>query len=148
MEPSKKHKKTVASNKDVTIAHQVETSGPLPDPQMLAQYEQVKAGFAERLIVMAEKEQNERLKNQQLIIQIEQDANKALNKNIQRGQIFALIAVFSMIGYCSYLAFLGDTEASADAAKYIIIGLAAVFITGRVASEIIKKEPSTKNIEE
>ncbi len=93
---------------------------------------------------MAEKEQEERHKNQKSLIQIEQDNHVAFNLNIKRGQTLALVAVFAMIGYCSYLAYLGDIPASADAAKWIIIGLAAVFITGRFASQLKKKDLESK----
>lgn len=32
---------------------------------------------------------------------------------------------------CGYFAYLGNIEAAADAAKWVIVSLAAVFITGR-----------------
>jgi len=137
MRPSKR--RSSSSSKQVTVAKQEIFSGPLPKPETLAQYEQIKPGFAERLILMAEKEQKERHENQRALIQIEQQNQIATNQSIKRGQLLALVAVFAMIGYCSYLAFLGDIPASADAAKWIIIGLATVFITGRVASKIQKK---------
>lgn len=44
------------------VVHQVSMhSGPLPDPRTLAEYEQVQPGFAERIVSMAEKQQEHRL---------------------------------------------------------------------------------------
>ena len=63
-------------------------SGPLPSPVVLAEYERLFPGSAERFFVMAEKEQNDRVsrENQQLAADIEhRNAVLALQESAHRG---------------------------------------------------------------
>ena len=59
------------NNNGIQISHhEVEPTyiGPIPPPEILNSYDKIQPGFAERIIVMAEKEQSERHKCNELII--------------------------------------------------------------------------------
>ncbi|MCU0325719.1 MAG: DUF2335 domain-containing protein [Spirosomaceae bacterium] len=105
--------------------------GPYPDPSTLAQYENVKEGFADRLIAMAEKEQDARIKQNDKLIDIEV---KRAN-NVRWNLITGLIGVFTIVGLCAYAFWLGHPTQAATMASVIIIGLAAVFVTGKYRSK-------------
>jgi len=106
--------------------------GPLPAPDVLERYEQASPGLAERILLMAEREQQERLANNKAIIEAQHRAARAANHNIVRGQVFALSSVLLVCCLCGYFAWLGNVEAASSAAKWIIVSLAGVFISGNV----------------
>jgi uncharacterized membrane protein len=64
--------------------------GPLPPPEQLAQYQQISPAFAERVVQMAENEQNFRHADIQVIRGIQQ-------KIIGRGQVFGFIISLAII---------------------------------------------------
>lgn len=64
--------------------------GPLPPPEQLTQYEQISPGFAERIIQMAEKEQQFRHRDVGEIRVIQK-------KFLSRGQVFGFILSLAII---------------------------------------------------
>jgi uncharacterized membrane protein len=64
--------------------------GPLPPPEQLAQYKQISPAFAERIVEMAEKEQNFRHADTQVVRGIQ-------GKIIGRGQIFGFVISLAII---------------------------------------------------
>jgi len=73
-------------------------SEPIPPPQILSAYEQVQAGFAERIVAMAEKEQSHRQG-------LETQALTASIPIQKRGQTFALLLsllILSLSGFLIY----------------------------------------------
>jgi uncharacterized membrane protein len=80
---------TPATKRSVTLPIAQFHQGPIPDPHTLARYEQIQAGFAERIISGAEHQATHR---QSLEMKIT-DANiKAVNQSAliaKRGQFFA-----------------------------------------------------------
>jgi uncharacterized membrane protein len=81
-------------------------SGPIPPPSMLAQYDSVHGGLADRIVAMAEAQQKHRQS-------LEKKSVDAAIKTETRGQNYALIV--------SLLIIAGGT----------LTGLAYIFITGR-----------------
>jgi len=125
----------------LSVSRQQIYSGPIPDPHSLEMYEQIQPGFADRLISMAEKEQEARLKSQENLIEIERNnSTKELN-NFKRGQVFAILSVVMVIALCTYVFNLGFSKEGRDIAISVIIGLAAIFITGR----FVKAKPQSNN---
>lgn len=106
--------------------------GPLPSPEVLAQYEEVYPGIAERILQMAEREQSERHEQERMTISLERENQKSLNSNIIRGQILAFLSVIIISGLCGYFAYLGDIPTAGKTATWVIVSLAGVFITGRI----------------
>ena len=99
-------------------------SGPIPPPQILSGYEQVQAGFAERIVAMAEKEQSHRqgLETQALTASI------SIQK---RGQTFALLLSLLILSLSGFLIYEGKELAGSALAGATLTGLAYIFITGR-----------------
>lgn len=105
-----------------------EFSGPIPPPQVLAGYDNVQAGFANRIVAMAEKEQAHRH-----FIE-----DKALSSSIsiqKRGQIFALILSLLILIGSMFLIYNGREISGSVLAGSVLIGLAYTFINGRKRDE-------------
>jgi uncharacterized membrane protein len=108
-------------------------SGPIPHPHILGDYEKVQAGFAERIITMAEKEQSHRHGIE----------HQALSSDIsiqKRGQFFALIVSLVILGGSMFLIYSGREISGSLLAGASLTGLAYIFITGRKSDESPDKE--------
>ncbi|SDY86339.1 DUF2335 domain-containing protein [Nitrosomonas sp. Nm33] len=103
-------------------------SGPLPHPAILKQYDAIQPGFAERILVMAEKDADH-------IRSMQQKALAAKKQEVTLGQVFAVsIGIVALLcgAYVSvnshplYGTLLGGGS---------VIGLVTVFILGRSKSK-------------
>lgn len=74
-------------------------SGPLPAPETYAQYEAVHPGAAERILRMAEKEQDHRHGSENKVIFHEY----GIRYVSQFGAILALILLCSLVAYCALI---------------------------------------------
>jgi uncharacterized membrane protein len=119
--------KNQPTQKSIQITKQEFRSGPLPAPEELERYENIAPGFAERLLLMAEKEQDKRLDREDRIINL---SVRSIN-NTRIGLFLGFLSVIIMVSLCGYFAFLGDTKSGAWTAGAVIIGLAGVFVLGR-----------------
>lgn len=99
-------------------------SGPLPDPDTLEQYSKIIDNGAERIMVMAEKEQSFRHSYNEKI------ATTHLNQ-IGRGQWFGFILSLLGIGGGIYLAFLGKDTAGVAVIITSIVALVGAFVFGK-----------------
>ena len=109
-------------------------SGPLPPPKMLNDYELVTPGFAERIVTMAEKEQNHRHSLENTAV------NGAITKD-KRSQRYALFCIIFLSLLCGLLIYLGHEIAGTVFGGVTLVSIAALFITG-------KKDNKKNNIEE
>jgi uncharacterized membrane protein len=119
------------------VRAEIRHSGPLPNPRILAGYEDVQAGFAERIMAMAEREQEHR----------HQMDRKDLDQSYglaSRGQIFGLVALVIMASLAITLAVLGHPGWAAVVGGIDVVGVVSVFVTGQVWSREEKRgiEPS------
>lgn len=119
----------------LTIIRQESFAGPIPPPQVLKGYEDILPGSADRILKMAENQQQHR-------IEIEKKAISSQSENSKRGQIFAFI-VFIL---CS---FIGLAFAYFDMKTFAgifltgtMLALVALFIGGRVKIQANLKEKS------
>lgn len=108
-------------------------SGPIPPPHILGDYDKVQAGFAERIISMAEKEQAHRHG-------IEHHALSSEISILKRGQFFALIVSLVILGGSMFLIYSGKEVAGSVLAGASLTGLAYIFITGRKSDKLPDKE--------
>jgi len=145
MKPAKRNQPTQTKivdppqkNQRVEFKHTSLFIGPLPSPDLLAKYEDIHPGIAERILQMAEKEQVERHRQEQQLIEMERKNQRSLNWNVIRGQVLAFFSVLVISALCAYFAFLGDIPTAGKTAIWVIVSLAAVFITGRI---LFKKTP-------
>jgi uncharacterized membrane protein len=99
-------------------------SGPIPPPEILQGYENVGLGFADRIISMAEKEQNFR----QEIVRTEQ---RNRHKEISRGQLFGLIIGCVALALGTYTATEGHETAAIAITGGAVVSLVSAFVVGR-----------------
>ena len=102
-----------------TVAHTWQ--GPLPDPDSLAQYEQLVPGAAERFLVIVEKQVAHRLR-------MESEDSTRLNW----GLAAAFVVVILILAAGAVLTYFGYGWAGAAVIGINVVGLAAVFITGGI----------------
>lgn len=93
-------------------------SGPLPPPELLSQFNDCIPDGANRIMVMAEKQQEHRI--------LQEDKTISANlKESSRGQVFGFILVILIFLFASYLVVSGNTKTGA----IIMLGdLASVLI--------------------
>jgi uncharacterized membrane protein len=105
--------------------------GPLPPGEEFERYERVHPGAAERILLMAEREQAKRHTLIDTAIRLD---TKSLHHEVIRsyiGQVFGLLAVtmaFSLAGYCVWNGFQWP---AAGIAGGTLASLASVFVVGR-----------------
>jgi uncharacterized membrane protein len=122
-------------------------SGPIPSAEELEHLERVKPGLAERVVVMAEKEQDMRHSATKEVISKE----FSLRSN---GQFLAITALLMLLIAVGYIAYLGDTKSAALLGGATIVAVVSIFVTGRWldstdgSNEEVAREkplPSTNN---
>ena len=128
------NKKPVRNNPphQITVEQKSFFSGPVPPPENLAHYEQICPGAAERILLMAEAEQNHRIKTDNEILELEKLNSKRTYAFQTRGQWFALISLFS-IGGLGLTAFLLDyPKEGRDIVVTAMIGIIGLFLGRKV----------------
>lgn len=106
-------------------------SGPIPSPEDMRGYNGIIPNAAERILAMAEKEQNFRIELNQ----------KKLNANIkltQRslclkflGQCFAFLTILLFFGLAAYLAYKEQYGLAVFAVGGIMASIVGIFVTGK-----------------
>ena len=122
------HKPTAVVKREQTVVYQ----GPLPLPDQIAGYESALPGSAERIISMAEKEQNARIERENQKLEIEKE-----RVSVSKFQIKA--AVFCVVLYLAAaiaLAILGFEVA----VGIMLGGTAIASIIGYIMKSTNKKE--------
>lgn len=113
------------ANAIVAIVRESMFSGPIPPPEQFGQYETILPGSADRILKMAEKQQDHRM-------EIEKEAiSKSLAHN-RRGQTFGFIAMLLMLGLSVFFALNGMEAWAGTIGSVTIVTLVALFITGNV----------------
>lgn len=116
----------------VEVRRLVHFEGPLPPPEMLQQYEEIQTGFADRIVLRAEKEQQHRHKVDDGNTRLEDRALTHAATQSYIGQACALVIAVLAIGGGIYLAANDKSLSGIIAIVTALVGLAAVFITGKV----------------
>lgn len=98
--------------------------GPLPTPALLAQYEQVHPGLAERIVRMAESEQQHRH-------QLEQHDVEQPYLLARRGQWFAMTLAVLVLLLAAVMAIAGSPAAGTVVAALDITAVMVAFLYGR-----------------
>ncbi len=126
LEAVPEEKKTIVTNALRVIRQESFYSGPIPHPEHLREYESITPGSADRIISMAEKQQEHR-------IAIEKQVITGQVKDGSRGQVFAFIVfvVGIFVSLCfAYFDMKTFAGVFATSTMMLIIGL---FINGRRA---------------
>ena len=122
-----------AQNKihQVTQVHEA-FSGPLPHPKILADYDKILPGTAERIITLAEAEAEHRRL-------LEKTAINAEVEEKRRGQKYGLIIGCTGIGASVLLGAMGTLMPAAVIGGGTVVSLVTVFVIGRVVKPKDKK---------
>lgn len=109
-------------------------SGPLPPPDAFAKYEQTLEGAANRILTMAEKQQEHRQATEKKIVR-----SNIINEKL--GLIFGIIVALAAIGSGAYCASIQQTWAAVVIGGGGVVGLITAFVQG---SREIKREKRNK----
>ena len=113
-------------------------SGPLPPPQVLADYEKTLKGSADRILQMAEREQEARHSIDREII-----GNAA--KQHKRGQYMGCALVVVLAAMAFTLGLLGHDWLSVMVFTGAIVSVAAIFVLNKVPKNHKENENSKEN---
>lgn len=121
-----------------SVSQVLHHSGPLPRATELARYKEVDDSFPERIVRMAEKEQENR----------HRAADETTQKDYKlksRGQHYALALAALILAFAAYLGRLGDTNMAGKVAMATLVGIVGIFVSGK-AAEIVadRKADSSK----
>lgn len=109
-------------------------SGPLPTPEEMVKYNEAIPDAANRILIMAEKEQSFRHQSENRII------DKVLKSN-SRGQILAFIIAIGYGNWSMVIIYLGNTITGSVFSGATLITLVSLFIKG---SNLINAEQMQK----
>lgn len=99
-------------------------SGPIPHPELLKGYESIQQGFAERIVRMAEKQQDHRSECENKVVE-------GAITEAKRGQNYALI-ISLFFGVASVaLGLLGHDWLAGVLGGGTLVSLVTIFVTGR-----------------
>ncbi len=121
------------------VIHKSEFRGPLPPPEILAEYEKIHPGFADRVIQLTEKQGDHRREMQAKVLAI-QGRDAILDRTERkRGQYFGFI-VASLAIICGTVAIVRSSGTAGQLAGGALsvaslTGLVIAFITGRRSEE-------------
>ena len=102
-------------------------SGPIPPPEALARYEEIQPGAADRILTMAEKQQEHRMSLETKAIGGQVDQSK-------RGQLFGFILVFVCIAVAVFFAvYFGMTAFAVTFLCVTMVSVVGLFVTGKMA---------------
>ena len=110
-------------------------SGPIPHPEILEGYERIKPGFAERIISMAEKEQEGQLYCDKLYLE-------GPIKATRRGQWMGFIIALLFLGAATTLGILGETAVAITLGGGTLVALVTLFVTNRPPQK--HQDPTSK----
>lgn len=119
-----KKKEELLRSISITMIQEKTHAGPLPDPDALFKYNSVIPNGADRIMVMAEKQQEHRM-------QIEKGLIKSQSNQSLLGQWFGLIIGIFGIGCGTFLAYSGETTVGSIIAGGTVMSLVSVFVIGK-----------------
>lgn len=108
-------------------------SGPIPHPELLEGYERVQPGLAERIVSMAEKEQ-----------EVQLECDKALVegpiKATRRGQWMGFVIALLFLGAATALGILGERAVAITLGGGTLVSLVTIFVANRPLQKNKKTE--------
>lgn len=127
----------VDSNNPTIIAtsHTEILSGPLPHPRLLQEYNNVIHDGAERIMIMAEKQQNSRIEGEKETREINRHIADEQLKLQRRGQLIALIVILIILGLVVLFTFTGH-----ETVTYILLGIGLAGIISAFTGVGVKKK--------
>ena len=111
--------------KAITIVQQETFAGPIPHPKLIAGYEQILPGSADRFMKMAEQQQVHRMELEKMAISSQLKSN-------ERGQVFGLILSSLIIVGAIVLFIVGMPWIGVALIAAVMVVLVTLFIRGKV----------------
>lgn len=99
-------------------------SGPIPHPELLRKYEDVKPGFAERIVSMAERQLDHRINCEDKVV----DGSVSESK---RGQNYGLIVALMFLAGAVFLGYNGHDWLAGVLGGGTLVALVTVFVTNK-----------------
>lgn len=109
--------------------------GPIPNPEMLRDYNNVIENGGERIVVQFEEQSRHRREIEKIVI-------KSQSSESKRGQIFAFIIGMTGLGLAFISALLGHNAFAITLASTTIVALVSAFIVGKKKQSKDLKEKS------
>jgi uncharacterized membrane protein len=119
-----KKKEDILRSISVTMIQERSHSGPLPDAETLIKYNSVIPEGADRIMKMAEKQQEHRMALENNVISSQSNQSSV-------GQWFGLIIGLFGIGCGTFLAYSGETTVGGIIAGGTVVSLVSVFVIGK-----------------
>ena len=119
----------------LTIIQQESYEGPIPHPRIIREYERILPGSADRILSMAEKQQEHRMALETKAIGGQVDQSK-------RGQLFGFILVFVCVAVAVFFAvYFGMTAFAVTFLCVTMVSVVGLFVTGKmtVQKDLAKK---------
>lgn len=124
----------------IIAASQMEiVSGPLPHPRLLKDYDNLIKDGAERIMAMAEKQQESRIEGEKETRRINTHIANEQLKLQSRGQIIALIVILIIFGLVVLFTFTGH-----EPVAYILLGIGVVGIISAFMGVGVKKKSDSE----
>lgn len=120
----KKEGELLRTFSQMTLSIERHHSGPLPPAETLIQYDSVIPNGADRIMIMAEKQQDHRMNLE----------NKAISSQLNQslsGQIFGFILCIMALSASTYLGITGHHWPAGIIGSSTILGLATIFVLGK-----------------
>lgn len=121
------------------VVSQTITAGPIPAPELLAGYEHVCPGTAERIVRMAEVEGQHRRDLESRAMNAQIEAMRRTFWEARLGQVFAFLISLGFIGSGTYLVTHGQVIAGSVVSSVGLASIVSAFILGRTRN--INEEP-------
>ena len=118
----------VENCEQIVIAQQF--SGPIPPPNVLAQYDDIVPGAAERILKMAENQAAARIRVEEKVVDNEIRATKNIVRSSYLGIFFAFASII-ILAALAYFAMINDYPAVATGIIVAMASVAGVFILFR-----------------
>lgn len=106
-------------------------SGPLPSPQDLTMYNQIIPDGANRIMSMAEKEQEARIELERKQLEANIAFARATLKHGSRGQLIAFIVILCFFALSGYLMYEKQYDLAVSVVGITMAVVVGLFITGR-----------------
>lgn len=103
-------------------------SGPIPHPELLRKYDEVQLGFAERIVSMAEKQLEHRIKCESAVV------NGSVSES-KRGQNYGLVISLLFLIASVFLGYFGHDWLAGVIGGGTLIALVTVFVSGHKSKE-------------
>jgi len=110
---------------------QQQSHGPLPQPEILKQYDVIVPGLAGRIVAMAEAEASHRRMIETRTIDIQVEDLRKFRGNEVLGQVFGFLIGISALACAAYVATHGSQWAAGLIGTTGVTGLVTTFILGR-----------------